>query len=333
MIEAGNTPSSERLPFQAMTQGPFAALLRVPEEGFSWREGLLSIESDPVGKKVTGSWLVRQDSLYSRQYSPLAIPNLHRRFAKIEPTAESILAFANEYGFLGHAQWLADPSLKHQTMLVGEPLGFWQYEIERLALLIELWGLVKRGDRRELGHLVEWTPWGQPRQVKFYLVGVGKMLRPDLTRNLRHNLSGFHSDVRQAGDRTGQNIHRLGTVLADEENGIYPELLERWKHGDSIEPSRYFVHREVNNRLRGHVSPAVLPLREGEIFFFPDCLLTSLYTLFMLELSGRSRPAMLCERPGCGRYFQPEHGRQQYCEKRCQQLAYYYRKKEKERTN
>ena len=327
------TPEQERLPFQTMTRGPFAALLRVPGDGFGWRDDLVALDSEGVEQNVTGPWLVKSDSLYSRQYPPLEEANLHRRFAWIELTAESILTFANEYGFLGHPQFLADPSLSHQAVLVGEHLKFWQYEIERLAQLIELWELVKRGDRRELGHLVDWTPWDQPRQVKFYLVGVGKVLRPDLTRKLRDNPSDFYDDVRLAGDFTGQNIHRPGVVLADEENDIYPELLERWNHGDPIEPARYYVHREVNNRQKGHVSPSVLPFRKGEIFFFPDCLLSALYTKFMLELSGRDRPAVLCERPGCGSYFQPEHGRQQYCEKRCQQLAYYYRKKEKERTN
>ena len=327
------TEEQERLPFQTMTQGPFAALLRVPGEGFSWREGLVSFESDPVGKNVTGSWLVRQDSLYSRQYPPLEEANLHRRFARIEPTAESILAFANEYGLLGHPQWLAEPSSNHQAMLIGEPLGFWQHEIERIAVLIDLWELVKRGCRRELGHLVNWNSTGKPQQVIFYLVGVSGKVRPDLAKGIRQKSSEFQDDVRHAGDRSGRIAYRHGTVLADEENGINIELLERWNRGDPIEPARYFVHREVNNRLRGHVNPAVLPFREGEIFFFPDCLLTSLYTLFMLEISGRNRPAILCERPNCGRYFKPMHGRQKYCEKQCQQLAYYYRKKEKERTN
>ena len=327
------TEEQERLPFQTMTLGPFAALLRVPGEGFSWREGLVSFESDPVGKNVTGSWLVRQDSLYSRQYSPLGVANLHRRFAWIEPTAESILAFANEYGLLGHPQWLADPSLNDQAMLLGESLGFWQHEIERISVLIDLWELVKRGSRRELSHIIYWTSAGKPPQVMLYLVGVGGKVRPELAKRIQENPSEFHHDVRQAGDRSMRITYRQGTVLADEENGINVELLERWKHGDPLEPARYFVHREVNNRLKGHVSPAVLPFREGEIFFFPDCLLTSLYTLFMLEISGRNRPAILCERPNCGRYFEPMHGRQKYCEKQCQQLAYYYRKKDKERTN
>ena len=322
------TQEGERQPFRAMTQGPFAALLRVPADGFRWHDGLVVFDSERVEKNIAGPWLIRSDSLYIRQYSPLAIPNLHRRFAWIEPTVESILAFANEYGLLGHALWLGDPDSNDQAMLVGESLGFWQKEIERMARLMALWNLVKGGRQRELSHLVQWTPPGKPQQVRLYLVVVGRELRPDLSQWMRQCPGEFRDDVRQNGDRAGRVTYCEVTVLAHEENGSDVELLERWKHGDPVEPARYFVHREVNNLLRGHVSPAVLPFRKGEIFFFPDCLLSSLYTQFMLELSGRNRPAMLCERPGCGRYFEPMHGRQKYCNKPCQQLAYYYRSKE-----
>ena len=202
-----------------------------------------------------------------------------------------------------------------------------------MARLMALWELVKQGRRQELSHLVRWTPLGEPQRVTLYLVSVDGELRPDLAQCLWQNPLEFSDHFRQDGDYAGRMPYTGGTLLADEENGFYPELLERWKHGDPLEPAKYYVHREVNNQQKGHVSPAVLPFREGKIFFFPDCLLSALYTKFMLEISGRERPAILCERPGCGSYFQPEHGRQQYCEKRCQQLAYYYRKKEKERED
>ena len=326
------TPEGERLPFQAMTRGPFAALLRVPEEGFGWSDGLVVLDSEGDGENTAGPWLTRPNSLYVRQYSPLAVPDLHRRFARTEPTAESILAFSNGYGLLGHGLWLSDSGSNDRGMVVGESLGFWQKEIGHMARLMALWELVKRGSRRELSHLVEWTPPGKSQQVRLYLVYVDGTLRPDLVQCMRQRLDEFHDYFRRDEDLAGRMSHWGVTVLAHEENGNDIELLEHWKHGDPIEPARYYVHREVNKRIRGHVSPAVLPFRKGEIFFFPDCLLSSLYTQFMLELSGRSRPAMLCERPGCGRYFEPMHGRQKYCEKRCQQLAYYYRSKKSKGT-
>ena len=156
------TQEGERQPFRAMTQGPFAALLRVPADGFRWHDGLVVFDSERVEKNIAGPWLIRSDSLYVRQYSPLAIPNLHRRFAWIEPAVESILTFANEYGLLGHSLWLGDPDSNDQAMLVGESLGFWQKEIERMARLMALWNLVKGGRQRELSHLVQWMPRANP---------------------------------------------------------------------------------------------------------------------------------------------------------------------------
>ena len=322
------TLEGERHPFQAMTRGPFAALLRVPEDGFSLRENLVEIDDEGAGKNTVGPWLVRPDSLYVRQYRPLAIANLHRRFARTEPIAESILAFANECGLLGHGSWLADSGSSDQGMVIGESVGFWKKEIERMARLVSLWEFIVRGGRRELSQMVEWTPQGTAKQVRLYLVDIDGKLRPDLATFMRQRPNEFHEYFRRGKDLATRMSHFEVRVLAHEETGNDIELLERWKHGDPVEPVRYFVHREVNISLRGHVSPAVLPFRKGEIFFFPDCLLSSLYTQFMLELSGRSRPAMLCGRQGCGRYFEPTHGRQKYCDKKCQQLAYYYRRKE-----
>ena len=323
------TPEQQRQPFETMTRGPFAALLRVPEDGFRLRDGLVVLDSKRDAENIAGPWLTRSDSLYVRQYSPLAVPNLHRRFAQTEPTAESIHAFSNEYGLLGHGLWLGDTGSDNRGMVVGESLGFWQKEIDGIAQLMALWDLVESGSGKELSHLVEWTALGALQQVRLHLVSVDGKLRPDLAQCSRQRPGEFHDYFRRDQDLAGKVRHWDVTVLAHEEDGSDVELLERWQHGDPVEPVRYFVHREVNNRLKGHVSPAVLPFRRGEIFFFPDCLLRSLYTQFMLELSGRSRPAVLCERPRCGRYFEPMHGRQKYCDRRCQQLAYYYRSKER----
>ena len=319
-------------PFQDMTLGPFAALLRVPEDGFIRCDGLVATDIMGEDKNISGPWLVKADSLYARQYSPLAIPNLHRRFARTMPNEESVLAFANEYGLLGHSLWLYDPDVNQQAMLIGESLGFWQREIEGMARLIKLWELVRRGSRRDLNKLVQWSLRGKPRQVGLYLVSQGRELRPDLSQWLRQNPDEFHDHLRRNSENAERITFCQATVLAHEEISNSVELLERWRHGDPIEPVRYFVHLEVNKRLKEHVSPAVLPFRKGEIFFFPDCLLSALYTLFMLELSGRSRPAILCERPNCGQYFEPKHGRQKYCNTSCQKLAYYYRSKKTKKS-
>ena len=181
--------------------------------------------------------------------------------------------------------------------------------------------------------MVEWARPDGSQRVLLYLAVVDGKIRPDLAQRMRQGRREFWDYIHQDEDLAGPTTYCEMIVLAHEEIGGDIALLERWRHGDPVEPARYFVHREVNRRLKGHVSPAVLPFRKGEIFFFPDCLLSAVYTQFMLELSGRNRPAVLCARLGCGRYFEPAHGRQRYCDKPCQQLAYYYRKKEKRQEN
>ena len=185
------TIEGERQPFQAMTRGPFAALLRVPEDGFSLRNELVVLDGEGGGNSTVGPWLVRPDSLYVRQYPPLAVSNLHRRFARTEPIAESILAFADKYGLLGHGSWLGDSDSSNQGMVIGESVAFWKEEIERMARLISLWELIMSGGRSELSHLIEWTPQGAPQQVRLYLVDVDGKLRPDLAQCMRHVLTSF----------------------------------------------------------------------------------------------------------------------------------------------
>ena len=135
-------------------------------------------------------------ALYVRQYPPLAVSNLHRRFARTEPIAESILAFSDKYGLLGHGSWLGDSGSSDQGMVIGESVGFWKTEIERMARLIALWELILSGSRRELSPLVEWTPQGTSQQVRLYLVDVDGKLRPDLAKFMRQRPDEFHDYFR-----------------------------------------------------------------------------------------------------------------------------------------
>ena len=333
-MEKRNAADNEAQPFEVMVRGPFAALLRVPDGGFSWDDGLVVFDNDQAKADTRNPWLVRPLGPRSvRQYAPLAVQDLHRRFSRLEPTRDAIHVFANEYGFLGHSLALRDPELRSQTIRidefpVGESLGFWQREIARMAWLLDMWDLVRLRHRQVLDQLVQWTPSEQPRAVALDLELLSHV-RLQTPRPRSQSLPAFYEEILRERGQSEKASPWSFTILAHAENINDIELLERWEYGDSVEPARYYLHREVNKQLKNHVSPAVLPYRKGEVYFFPDCLRGALYTLLMLELSGRQRPAMLCARPGCGRYFEPAHGRQQYCEKRCQQLAYYYRRKGK----
>ena len=81
-METGNAIYSEAQPFEVMVRGPFAALLRVPDGGFTWNDGLVVFDDKQAKADTRSPWLVRPVGTRTvRQYAPLAVLDLHRRFS------------------------------------------------------------------------------------------------------------------------------------------------------------------------------------------------------------------------------------------------------------
>ena len=110
-------------------QGQFQAATRASELPFVVAEGV-----DVAPLSMTGRWLVAQDEA-SEGRAPLRDKQLHRKFAQLR-SEESILAFANRWGFLGFG--LVSGS---EEKVRAEPLSYWQSEVEKMADLIALWGI------------------------------------------------------------------------------------------------------------------------------------------------------------------------------------------------
>ena len=321
-----------------MTRGPFVGLLSVAEDGYRWDDSLVpslfgaGAQRDPEDGQLKlqlleyavatdkGPWFVEAVPMGAprtvRQYTPLGIANLHRRFARLSTTEKAILQFANRYGVLGHGLMLDGAN----AVFAGESLGIWSSEISEMGLLLALWDLVMAEDRQTLSTFVRWQ--SKPRSVKLQLVFGERRLQKEMTRRIWRD---FLSPI-VVEEQTGVRIDYAGVpVIAAEYLGPHSQaLLAKWRYGDEIEPIRYYVHRTINERMRGHVSPAVLPYRGGDIHFFPDCLLSALYVHFAMEVSGEQRPQIVCK--GCGRYFRPNHGHQRYCNDRCRKLTHYHKK-------
>lgn len=304
--------------FEEMTSGVFAQLLRVPLDGFRWEAALEPsiLDSQP---DEPGPWLVYPapigESPPVRQYPPLAEPSLHRRFARKTPTEKEVLKFANSYGMLGHGRARASPS--SLSLVLAESYTFWYQEWLKLATLLRIWDLASKGLDQDLGAYFHWAR--QPTRVIATLISdEGGLLRGPVRR-------AFAARVAPPipPDALAHNMLIASEALGDE------ELLARWKYDDPIEPARYYVHQQVNRGMHGHVHPTVLLYRKGQIFFFPDCLLSAMYVHFALEISGRPRAAKLCERSGCGEYFIPmKRSDQRFCDDRCRKLASYHRLKQ-----
>lgn len=311
--------SKDSISAKEARRGPFAQLLAVPAAGFRW-------EDWPADGEERRRWLVpKQDDGAARRYPPLAQPDLHRRLARLRPTESTILRFADRYGRLGHGEWLEDRS--DGPVRGGELLASWADEIAALGGLLALWDLVRQGRTDDVARYVHWH--ANPKRVVLTLASRAGVLLPEVVRRVRLDRAGPKRAARGARgmDRPddGPVSMTMATIASSARGEPDVDLLERWPPGDVVEPARYYICGWVNQKLRGHVSPAVHPFLAGEILWWPDCLLAACYVCFMLELSGRTRQAVLCARPGCGRYFTPEHGRQRYHEDACRKLAYYHR--------
>ena len=285
------------LSFNAIKQGAFAFVYQFPTKGeeYRWDTELCSASSSvgPGERENLGPpWLISkpvgiEESV--QRYAPFKKRDLLRRFARLSlaPTPERIKQFANAYGYLGHPVGLYYPDRVGGLLWYGESLRFWQREIEEMSVLVKLWDLVRNEQAGALTRYIHWRTG--PRRVWLEWPSGRKDL------------------------------------IASELLPVGRELLRHWKDGDLFKPTHYFLCNQINERLRGHVSPSILPFHNGEIYMFPDCLLSALYVLFAVEVSGQTYAATICE--GCGQYFVPEQrSDQKHCSHTCRNRKYYRKK-------
>ncbi|MCG8584088.1 MAG: hypothetical protein MI757_05190 [Pirellulales bacterium] len=153
----------------------------VPAAGYSWTEARPIIRGLRVRKRpewflvrAGGSWLEHRQG---KVYDPFRTETgLFRNLADLEPTQESIVAFANRYGELGENDWglpleyrrarvKAPPDtsldeirlrrsvpesivpvlkqLEHEGGLVGDPLSVWRADIREMRDSVELLELIE----------------------------------------------------------------------------------------------------------------------------------------------------------------------------------------------
>lgn len=332
---------SDVIHFTDTTAGAFSGTLGVAVDGYEWVEGLqVDVSLGTKGdygdrmKEDAGPWLVAPGSWNGEPHlvmrkSAFAKRNLHRLFAAVRLSPDRIERFAAEYGLLGRSAPLFDPAKEVQSPRIGESFQLWRREITKMAGLLRLWDAVRNGDEDALRPFVLWQR--EPRQVVVSFAWSRSELRQDLVRDHQRapSIQATHELLRRAvaKDRDGYIELKVDRLASDLYGATSSEVLDRWEFGDTIAPLQYYVFREVNRALDGHVKPAVLPFRNNDLYFFVDSLLTALYALFALELTGKIGAPILCA--GCQSYFVPDHGAQKYCEDRCRKRHWYHENKGK----
>ncbi|MBI4506919.1 MAG: hypothetical protein HY691_15410 [Chloroflexi bacterium] len=307
----------------AAVRGPFTTLVPIYAGALHWADARPPGHASDVGPDDPGPWLTGPLELprIDDWKDPMETSDLHRRFARLKHTKGRILSFAETYGMLGHPP--ISESGEALASSWAESLHLWAREIWQMATLIEAWDLA-RSQYPGAGQYVHQDSRSREVLVALPSTAQGK-LDPDEARRIWREVEAG-TPFRQAIEQRRGRTRLMGNVLER-------SLLPYWEVGVASDPLTFYVCQQVNFRLDGHVGAAARPLpktvrkdRPIGVIFIPDCLLAALYTHLLLELSGRTRPAVTCAH--CGRLFAQPDARQRYCSKKCRQLACYYRHKE-----
>jgi hypothetical protein len=119
--------------------------------------------------------------------------------------------------------------------------------------------------------------------------------------------------------------HRDGIVIRLDDRHVQlvgranMNLLGKWSKGDIKGPALYYLSLEADKRLINALTPKLLSSQTSEICLFPDSLLATIWLMFLLEISGKTR-FIQCQ--SCGVYFDTRDPRARFCSTRCRMRNY-----------
>ena len=281
-------------------------------DGYRWIETQPADPEGDSGMFLTDGRPLGASGFAVDRYSPLALHSgLFRVFADTKPTSEEVKAFADKFGRLGGdaAEMIVlpdEPVEKGHLVGTGERLRVWTEEILAMRQAIDLWDKARKGDYKGLAQFIRWDE-----------KGVHYASHPDLGPN----------------ELPEPPFRKILTVVATED--LRPDLLQRFRRGDVIEPALYYVQRVVNDRMKERISPRLLwsPDRSRlRLYFVPHSLLGALWLQFTHAIE-RDNDFRTCAE--CGMWFElsPQTARSNkvYCSNACRTKAYRKRKAEAER--
>jgi hypothetical protein len=144
-------------------------------------------------------------------------------------------------------------------------------------------------------------------------------------------------DMASSDDKELGNIvlwHRDGIALRLNDSYIHlvgrknMNLLDRWHRGDLKGPALYYISLELDKHLLNSLTPTILNSLNRQVYFSPDSLLSDIWLMFLLEISGGTR-LLRCRI--CGEYFNTHDPRAQFCSTRCRMRNYRSAQKSKVR--
>jgi hypothetical protein len=159
---------------------------------------------------------------------PTADAALFLNIARLSPSQDAILAFANRHGDLGPGSKLLPargPRGGGNTPLRGTLLVTWRYLIADMQRLTGLWGLLREGDRDRLAQHVVW--------------------HKDKKLGVSVHFNSHPTGAKTEGPALG--FHRVNEVIASEAS--HADMLKTFEVGDPVLPGWAYLQSVINEGL------------------------------------------------------------------------------------
>ena len=320
---------NKQIQFTEITSGSYAFDWGFPNGGFQladsseYKPARFTTGIEPLNKRPP--WLVIPKLSEQTVYCPLQIHGLHRKFASLHST-ESINKFANQFGLLDKPVMLY--SNINKTAVIGESVERWKKESREMGVLLAIWDLVKQKDSGKLGQIFIWLD----RNKEGFTVAYGQFKDELVLRKLENYDQASKTwqvepDKRDIPELVKDTIPLFYSNPNGSNELVQSSvLLNQWSKGEVVGPANYYVCREVNSRLDGHISLRILPLIDNNMYLFPDSLLSAMWLMFFNEITGTLK---FRQCGTCGDWGEVHIKRSSYyCSDACKQKAYRNRKSE-----
>ncbi len=197
-------------------------------------------------------------------YKPLeSASGLFKNFVRVEAKPTALQAFTDKYGMLGIGETVV---LRKGAPVIfdAESYDSWTEEMASLRRAVQLWDAINSYQSGQQRDLRKLIEWSDRTSVKYHWQG---------------------------------HLEWIATLK------IHPELLERVKYPDLVQPALHFLKRTVDGKLKQFPSGPQLLWDRGELHVFirPQSLIAGMWLQFALAIEG-DRQYRTCK--GCGRWFE-----------------------------